>query len=176
MGTRIFNVRLTDEEYAALGRVSEERGLSMSALVKDWIVRTPVRATLDDMAGKAHAQCDAEIERLRAELAQKTPVLPPLDMSPDYAALDRELQAEIHAVRVLVPDGQSSYVPALDGLSGTQTTKRHTVPPFLAAPDDDCKACGHDRQSYHLAGTCAFPLDRRHRCGCPQFVDAAEPF
>lgn len=50
----------------------------------------------------------------------------------------------------------------------------------LAAPDDDCGACGHDRQSYHLtvSGKCQAPLGtgRAQFCGCPAFVDPAEPF
>ncbi len=46
----------------------------------------------------------------------------------------------------------------------------------LAAPDDDCMSCGHDRQSYHLDGPCRMPTGPRARCGCPVFVSSAEPF
>lgn len=58
------------------------------------------------------------------------------------------------------------------------TPRQVRRPSFLAAPDDDCAACGHDRQSYHLTadGTCAFPTAPRSRCGCPAFVDTADPF
>jgi hypothetical protein len=45
-------------------------------------------------------------------------------------------------------------------------------PSFLAAPDDDCLACEHDRQAYHLDGRCTFPVGRRQQCGCPGFVAA----
>ena len=43
-------------------------------------------------------------------------------------------------------------------------------PSFLAAPIDECAACGHDRQSFHLAGPCQAPAGRR-RCGCEPFVE-----
>lgn len=53
-------------------------------------------------------------------------------------------------------------------------------PSFLAAPDDDCAACGHDRQTYHLnaGGVCWAPAPntRSRRCDCPSYVSAAEPF
>lgn len=53
-------------------------------------------------------------------------------------------------------------------------------PSFLAAPDDDCAACGHDRQTYHLnaGGVCRAPAPntRSRRCDCPSYVSAAEPF
>lgn len=54
--------------------------------------------------------------------------------------------------------------------------ERRPKPPFLAAPDDDCGACGHDRQMYHLDGVCRMPTGPRARCGCPAFVDPSEPF
>jgi hypothetical protein len=59
----------------------------------------------------------------------------------------------------------------------TSTPSRR--PSFLAAPDDDCGVCGHDRQSYHLGPTCTMGVlrgGRRSFCGCPAFVDPAEPF
>jgi len=49
-------------------------------------------------------------------------------------------------------------------------------PSYVAAPDDDCMACHHDRQSYHLNGVCTAAVTYRGRCGCPAFVDPAEPF
>lgn len=53
-------------------------------------------------------------------------------------------------------------------------------PAFLAAPDDDCASCGHDRQTYHLNadGKCWAPAPhkRSRRCECPAFLDPAEPF
>jgi hypothetical protein len=83
--------------------------------------------------------------------------------------------------------------------------------PYLAAPDDDCATCGHDRQTTHpMGGKCGYgclcrrfrpagtellpcllcghdefhghaatPCDQwagKHPCGCPSFVDAADPF
>jgi hypothetical protein len=41
-------------------------------------------------------------------------------------------------------------------------------PAFLAAPDDDCAACGHDRQTVHI--------EKCRICGCPEFVAVEEPF
>lgn len=68
---------------------------------------------------------------------------------------------------------RSGNIPALDGQSGTGTYANPlAVPSFLAAPDDDCLACGHDQQAYHLAGRCTFPISRRQPCGCPAFVAA----
>lgn len=52
-------------------------------------------------------------------------------------------------------------------------------PSFLAAPDDDCGVCGHDRQSYHLGPICTMGVirdGRRRLCECPAFVDSSEPF
>lgn len=57
-----------------------------------------------------------------------------------------------------------------------QLTLAQKVAAGLAAPDDDCAACGHDRQAYHLDGICRMPTGPRSRCGCPAFVDSAEPF
>lgn len=45
-------------------------------------------------------------------------------------------------------------------------------PSFLAAPDDDCLACGHDRQNWHLTGRCMAPVGRRNVCACPAFLEA----
>lgn len=49
---------------------------------------------------------------------------------------------------------------------------------LLAAPNDDCAGCGHDRQSFHLDGSCRAPMPhtKGRRCGCETFIDPAEPF
>lgn len=65
------------------------------------------------------------------------------------------------------PEGQKKYAPL---------TSAQKVAAGLAAPDDDCAACGHDRQFYHLGDKCSYPMTSRARCGCPAFVDSAEPF
>lgn len=157
--TRLFNVRLSDEEYALLGRVSTERGMSMSALVKDWVNRAPVLLTMEDVAdsGKAHLQCDERIADLEGQvkrLSGKTPVSQGLDTS----------------------SGLSAPVPASNAVSGLTPAKIR--PSFLAAPDDDCGACGHDRQLFHLDGACKAPAPhtKTRRCGCETYVNAAEPF
>ena len=53
-------------------------------------------------------------------------------------------------------------------------------PSFLAAPDDDCGACGHDRQAYHLPAELPCrgpaPYARGGACRCPAFVDSSDPF
>lgn len=69
MGTRIFNVRLSENEYAALARKAEGRSESMSGLVKHWITKAeePVAKGPD----KSHLQCDATIAELRSDVALK---------------------------------------------------------------------------------------------------------
>lgn len=69
------------------------------------------------------------------------------------------------------PETPPDSIPAVSA-PGPVATPDPVLPSFLAAPDDDCLACGHDQQTYHLAGPCAFPVGRRQTCGCPAFVVA----
>ena len=88
----------------------------------------------------------------------ETPVSNALDMS--HAA---DVSRETRDILPVLPRGQEKVRPS-----------------FLAAPDDDCAACGHDRQQYHLnaGGVCWAPAPntRSRRCDCPTYVSAAEPF
>lgn len=75
--------------------------------------------------------------------------------------------------RPIVAEGSLGAIAAVQGIHRSSHVPR---PSFLAAPDDDCAACGHDRQFYHLGDKCSYPMTTRARCGCPAFVDSAEPF
>jgi hypothetical protein len=98
-------------------------------------------------AADPHAQCDARIAELEAEVAR--------------------LRAGVaQPARVDSPvDTSTPSTPR------RQLTSAQRVAAGLAAPDDDCVACGHDRQGMHMSRP-----DGRCRCGCPAFVDSAEPF
>ena len=65
-------------------------------------------------------------------------------------------------------------------LHGGAAPKSYRSLPFLSAPDDDCAACGHDRQAYHLPAELPCrgpaPMARGGVCRCPAFVDSGDPF
>lgn len=86
------------------------------------------------------------------------------------------------------PDGTVDYraglrdmTPILTGFpDGAVQFHDGRRPSFLAAPDDDCGACGHDRQAWHLPADapCRAPAPYAPggTCRCPAFVDATDPF
>lgn len=103
----------------------------------------------------------------------KTPVSTPLDVS-GPPIISTDLGAQVAEAKARL-DAEFGTTPPFD------FRPQHRIKPsFLAAPDDDCAACGHDRQQYHsnLDGVCIAPAPntRSRRCGCPSATDASEPF
>lgn len=92
-----------------------------------------------------------------------------------HAACDAriaDLETEIRRLTAGVNVGSLVARPPTPSMVVSRATSK---PSFLAAPDDDCSVCGHDRHTYHL-GVCTCPTGPKARCGCPAFVSAAEPF
>lgn len=116
------------------------------------------------MAGKKDADWWREYRRKKkAEQSPhatptKTPVSQPLDTSSAAVSIATDGTPEMHAhAEQIVTDWRAK---------------------LLAAPNDDCAGCGHDRQSFHLDGSCRAPVPhtKGRRCGCETFIDPAEPF
>ena len=82
--------------------------------------------------------------------------------------------------RGMRPDEPGATPPDETSVSTPLDTSSDWKKKLLTAPDDDCAACGHDRQTYHLnaGGVCWAPAPntRSRRCGCPSYVSAEEPF
>ena len=193
----MLTVKLTDEEMAALRGLAA--GRPMSDLVRDWIrggqaVYTPPDAEgtlgLDTTGGHAVDRVDTSTKVRPTENCRTcdltypagtehrctdgwTPETSPWSTREDGAAVfDVERQAKRFEEGLQAP-----LTPILTGHpDGSVQFHDGRKPGFLAAPDDDCAACGHDRQAYHLDGICRMPTGPRSRCGCPAFVDSSEPF
>lgn len=167
----MLTVKLTDEEMAALRALAA--GRPMSDLVRAWIAGGQVVYTAVEEQGT---------------LGLDTTGGHPVDR------VDTSTAAEMDAGRRSSRIVREEDLPPLTGVSGAlidthgstdiadwtpkpqPLTSAQRVAAGLAAPDDDCASCGHDRQGYHLDGVCRMPTGPRARCGCPAFVDPAEPF
>lgn len=82
-------------------------------------------------------------------------------------------------VRPMVEEARANLPAVIRDAPLYDFRPRHVVrPAFLSAPDDDCAACGHDRQAFHLPADlpCRGPSATRKSCGCPSFVDSSDPF
>jgi hypothetical protein len=138
----MFTARLDDREMARMRELAA--GAPLAALLRRWIAGGVAFNV------EPHAACDSRIRELEAEVGRlrggtviHAPVDSPVDVSTPSTPVTAAAAARAHTGR----------------------------PAFLAAPDDDCVACGHDRQEMHMSRP-----DGKCRCGCPAFVDSAEPF
>lgn len=92
----------------------------------------------------------------------------------EYMRAYRARRAAAGPVAPTAPDTQDTSTAVSDGPSTpagfAAASIERALPHFLAAPIDDCVACGHDRQQFHLNGPCSAPKGRR-RCGCVTFFE-----
>lgn len=133
-------------EYRARKRQEQQRAGSIEAGA------TGVTSRSD----KTHAACDARIAELEAEV--------------------RRLRRQVSTPAVdtsTVPGLEIHGIAAQGGTAGMAQTDPIHRPAFLAAPDDDCAACGHDRHRWVQDGVCKAPIGRG-TCGCKEFATREE--
>lgn len=120
------------------------------------------------MAGRKDAAWWADYRRRKKEAAQGPHATPWVDTQVDMST----------SIAAGLVDLVVTHEGVIDMKTGHGFIRGVNRPAFLAAPDDDCAACHHDRQYYHLTldGKCSYPTGPRTRCGCLVFIDAAEPF
>lgn len=150
----MLTVRLSDEEHARLKMLAGTG--SVASRVKGWITAPPSDAVGQAVArANAHAQCDAKIAELEAEVARLRagkPWPPPQRVPLSSLA---EADPEANRLEVKMWDAAAKLAPK---------------PSFLAAPDDDCHTCLHDRHANaHVYGPCQAWVASRRRCLCGDF-------
>ena len=164
MASRLFTARLSDTEYRAFQEKAS--GSSMAELLRGWIRDAP-----EASPASVHRACDEqitslqrEVDRLRRQVstpAVDTSTVPGLEI---HGLLD--LAAEAGAAIVGGQLYDSRGITRDWGVHGTR-------PSFVAAPDDDCAACGHDRHRWVQEGVCKAPVGRG-TCGCTDFATREE--
>lgn len=153
----LLTAKLPDGEHEALRRLASERGVSMAELIRQWIKAAPGIAPRD----KSHAACDQRIAELEARLRRQVST-PAVDTS-------------------TVPGLEVHGIAEQGGTAGMEQADPIHRPAFLAAPDDDCAACGHDRHRWVQEGVCKAPTfyesagrRRETPCGCTDFATREE--
>ena len=83
-------------------------------------------------------------------------------------------------VKTPVQDTQDMSREITDVKLYTVGVTRKPMPSYLAAPDEACASCTHERHEWHLETPCRYPVGPRGRkCGCPVWIaplDDSEPF
>jgi hypothetical protein len=150
-------------EYRARKKREAADRESVYALERGSIPDSPAAVS----AAMHGARRDKEKKAELAAMGELAGTMPPFNV---HAACDKRIALLERRLADCAASQRETFIATVHEAAAMAGVSRATLPGFLAAPDDDCPSCGHDRHVYnHLRGPCQCPVAPRRKCLCNDY-------